>query len=49
MQLSHQLNVTSPKPAKIVADGGLQNYDYINKALFLGADYCMCGRLFSQC
>jgi hypothetical protein len=49
MDLSHHFNKNSPKPAKIVADGGMKNYDYINKALFLGADYCMCGRVLSQC
>ncbi|MCQ2956394.1 MAG: IMP dehydrogenase [Mycoplasmoidaceae bacterium] len=47
MMRSYKLN-KSPKPAKIVADGGMKNYDYIIKALFLGADYVMCGRIFSQ-
>lgn len=48
MEESYRLNGTS-KPAKIVADGGMKNYDYIIKSLYLGADYVMCGRLFSQC
>ena len=48
MEMSHKLN-GSPKPAKIIADGGMKNYDYIIKALYLGADYAMCGRMFSQC
>lgn len=48
MNLSYKLNFTK-RPAKIIADGGMKNYDYIIKALFLGADYVMCGRLFSQC
>jgi len=47
MMSSYLLN-NSPKPAAIVADGGMKNYDYIIKALFLGADYVMCGRIFSQ-
>lgn len=34
---------------KIVADGGFGNFDQIIKALALGADYVMCGKLFSQC
>lgn len=34
---------------KIVADGGFTNFDQIIKALALGADYCMCGKLFAQC
>lgn len=34
--------------AKIVADGGMQGYDDILKALTLGADYVMIGSLFNQ-
>ena len=34
---------------KIVADGGIRNYDHVIKALALGADYVMIGSLFSQC
>lgn len=33
----------------IVADGGFDNYDKIIKALALGADYVMIGKLFAQC
>lgn len=36
------------KPAKIVADGGMQNYSDIIKALALGADYVMIGNLFNK-
>lgn len=32
----------------IVADGGFDNYDKIIKALALGADYVMIGKLFAQ-
>lgn len=32
----------------IVADGGFDNYDKIIKALALGADYVMVGKLFAQ-
>lgn len=33
---------------KIIADGGIRNYDDINKALALGADYVMIGGLLSS-
>ena len=36
------------KPAKIVADGGMQNYSDVIKALALGADYVMVGNLFNK-
>lgn len=35
-------------PAKIVADGGMQNYSDIIKALALGADYVMIGNIFNK-
>lgn len=34
---------------KIVADGGIRNYNDVVKALALGADYVMIGSLFAQC
>ena len=36
------------KLPKIVAGGGVRNYDDIIKALALGADYVMCGSIFSK-
>lgn len=34
---------------KIILDGGIKNFDDINKALGLGADYVMIGKLFAEC
>ena len=36
------------KPAKIVADGGMQDYSDIIKALALGADYVMLGNILNK-
>lgn len=34
---------------KLIADGGIRNYDDVIKALALGADYVMIGGLFAKC
>lgn len=36
-------------PTKIIADGGISNFDDINKSIVLGADAVMCGRLLAEC
>jgi isopentenyl diphosphate isomerase/L-lactate dehydrogenase-like FMN-dependent dehydrogenase len=36
------------RPAKIVADGGMQDYSDVIKALALGADYVMLGGIFNK-
>lgn len=37
------------KETKVIADGGIGWYDDIQKALVLGADYVMIGKLFAEC
>lgn len=44
----YELKPYIQNPAKIVADGGIKNFSDINKALGLGADYVMCGSVFSK-
>lgn len=46
LKLYHGNKIT--KFAKIVADGGFNNFDQINKALALGADFVMIGKLFAK-
>ena len=41
-------SLRTEKP-KIVADGGIRNYNDVIKAIALGADYVMIGGLFSSC
>lgn len=45
---TYQISCTLSNPAKIVADGGMQRYDDIIKALALGADYVMVGSIFNK-
>lgn len=44
----YQLKKTHNYKTNIIADGGIGNFDDINTALALGADYVMCGKLFAQ-
>lgn len=44
----YTLSCSLDNPAKIVADGGMQNYSDVIKALALGADYVMVGSLFNK-
>jgi IMP dehydrogenase/GMP reductase len=48
IQECYYVSCTLDRPAKIVADGGMQNYSDIIKALALGADYVMVGNLFNK-
>lgn len=43
-----QMSENLPFYPKIIADGGFKNFDEIIKALALGADFVMCGKLFAQ-
>ena len=41
-------NHDKPAPTKIIADGGIKNFDDIQKCLALGADFVMCGNIFAK-
>ena len=45
---TYELKKSTGAKCKIVADGGMNSYSDIIKALALGADYVMCGKLFTQ-
>ena len=44
----YEVSATLKKPAAIVADGGMQSYSDIIKALALGADFVMLGSIFNK-
>jgi IMP dehydrogenase/GMP reductase len=44
----YEISTTLKNPAYIVADGGMQTYSDIIKALALGADYVMIGNIFNK-
>lgn len=44
---AHEHNMVT-SPTKLVYDGGISNFDDIQKALALGADAVMCGNIFAR-
>lgn len=47
-QIKNKLIKCGINPPKIIADGGIRNYDDVIKSLALGADYVMIGSVLSQ-
>lgn len=43
-----KIKLTHDRPTKIIADGGIKGYSDVIKALALGADYVMCGSIFTK-
>ncbi len=44
----YDISKTMENTPKIIADGGVKNFDEINKLINLGADYVMCGNIFAK-
>jgi IMP dehydrogenase/GMP reductase len=49
IQECYHISLGLDTPAKIVADGGMQKYSDIIKAIALGADYVMLGSIINKC
>lgn len=49
IQECYHVSLGLNNPAKIVADGGMQKYSDIIKAIALGADYVMLGSIINKC
>lgn len=49
IQECYHISLCLDTPAKIVADGGMQKYSDIIKAIALGADYVMLGSIINKC
>lgn len=47
-KISKERNINIDKLPKIIADGGIRNYNDVIKALALGADYVMIGSIFAS-
>lgn len=45
---SNEIRNSRKLKIKLIADGGFKNFDQINKALALGADYCMLGEILAK-
>lgn len=47
-RIKWELDHNCTSPTKIIADGGIKNFDDIQKCLALGADFVMCGNIFAK-